>query len=66
VRSDGPIDIAIDGEAATVPSPVRFKIMPGAVRIRIPRDALGLSAAALAKATPSWSIRRLVDTVRGG
>lgn len=65
VRSDGPIDMAIDGEAVTVPSPVRFKIMPSALRVRIPQTALGLSAAALAKATPGWSIGRLVDTVLG-
>ena len=36
VRSNGPIDIAIDGEAVTLPSPIRFRIMPGALRIRIP------------------------------
>ena len=65
VRSDGPIDIAIDGEAVTVPSPISFASMPGALRIRIPRDALGLSAAALAELTPGWSIGGLVDTVRG-
>ena len=66
VRSDGPIDIAIDGEAVTVPSPIRFVSMPGALRIRMPQDALGLSAAALAEITPGWSIGGLVDTVRGG
>jgi diacylglycerol kinase family enzyme len=66
VRSDGPIDIAIDGEAVTVPSPIRFAAMPGALRIRIPRDALGLSAAAVAELTPGWSIGELVDTLRGG
>jgi diacylglycerol kinase family enzyme len=65
VRSDGPIDIAIDGEAVTVPSPIRFESMPGALRIRIPRDALGLSAAALAEINPGWSVGGLFDTIRG-
>ena len=65
VRSDGPIDIAIDGEAVTVPSPIRFASMPGALRIRMPREAVGLSAAALAELEPGWSIGALVDTIRG-
>lgn len=37
VRSDGAVDIAIDGEAATVPSPIRFASLPGALRVRTPR-----------------------------
>jgi len=65
VRSDGPIDIAIDGEAVTVPSPIRFASMPGALRLRMPREAVGLSAAALAELKPGWSIGALVDTIRG-
>ena len=66
VRSNGPIDIAIDGEAVTVPSPIRFESMPRALRIRIPREALGLSAAALAEINPGWSVGGLFDTIRGG
>lgn len=37
VRSDGAVDIAIDGEAARVTSPIRFKSLPGALRVRMPR-----------------------------
>lgn len=44
VRSDEAVDIAIDGEAATVPSPLRFESLPGALRVRVPRRQPGSSA----------------------
>jgi diacylglycerol kinase family enzyme len=65
VRSDEAVDIAIDGEAVTVPSPIRFESLPGALRVRMPRHATGLSAAARAEFTPGWSMGGLVDTIRG-
>lgn len=42
VRSDESIDIAVDGEAVTVPSPIRFESLPGALRVRMPRQAASL------------------------
>jgi diacylglycerol kinase family enzyme len=47
VRSAEPIEIGVDGEALTLPSPLRFRIRPGALTVRLPRGA-GLSPAARA------------------
>jgi diacylglycerol kinase family enzyme len=46
VDSASPIDAGIDGEAVQLPQPLRFTIRPGALRIRLPRTASGLSPAA--------------------
>ena len=46
VESDGPVRVGIDGEAVEVPSPVVFRVRPGALRVRIPRTASGQSPAA--------------------
>ena len=46
VDSDGLVDAGIDGEALRTPPPLRFSIRPGALRIRLPRHASGLSPAA--------------------
>jgi diacylglycerol kinase family enzyme len=46
VRSDGPVEIGVDGEALSLDPPLRFSIRAGALRIRLPRAALGLSPAA--------------------
>jgi diacylglycerol kinase family enzyme len=46
VESDGPVRVGIDGEAVEVPSPVVFRVRPGALRVRIPRTAPGQSPAA--------------------
>ena len=44
--SDATIPIGLDGEALTVEPPVRFRSLPGALRVRLPRRASGLSPAA--------------------
>jgi diacylglycerol kinase family enzyme len=46
VDSGGPIDAGIDGEAVQLPPPLRFTIRPAALRIRLPRQASGVSPAA--------------------
>jgi len=46
VETDGPVRVGIDGEAVEVPSPVVFRVHPGALRVRIPRTAPGQSPAA--------------------
>jgi diacylglycerol kinase family enzyme len=48
IRSSGPIEIAIDGEALTMEAPLVFTCRPGALRVRIPRQALARSPAAMA------------------
>jgi diacylglycerol kinase family enzyme len=47
VRSAEPVEIGVDGEALTLPPPLRFRIRPGALTVRLPRSA-GLSPAARA------------------
>ena len=46
VDADGPLDLGIDGEAVQMAPPLRFTIRPGALRVRVPRHASGLSPAA--------------------
>ncbi|HET9117545.1 MAG TPA: diacylglycerol kinase family protein [Pseudonocardiaceae bacterium] len=46
VDSGGPIDLGIDGETLRMTPPLAFTIRPGALRIRLPQHALGLSPAA--------------------
>ena len=48
VRSAGPVDIGVDGEALTLQPPLHFVIRPGALRVRLPRTAPRRSPAARA------------------
>jgi diacylglycerol kinase family enzyme len=65
VGSGGPIEIGIDGEAMVLDPPLRFRIVPGALRVRIPPHAPGYSPAALV-ATPGWAtVRALLQTAAG-
>jgi diacylglycerol kinase family enzyme len=47
VRSAGPVEIGVDGEALTLQPPLRFVIRPGALRVRLPRAALGRAPGAV-------------------
>jgi diacylglycerol kinase family enzyme len=46
VRSDGPVDVGLDGEILAMDAPLRFKVRPGVLRVRLPRGAIGYSPAA--------------------
>ena len=46
VRSEGPVDVGVDGEALTMDPPVVFTSKPGALRVRLPAHAPGMSPAA--------------------
>jgi diacylglycerol kinase family enzyme len=48
VRSAGPVDIGVDGEALTLQPPLHFIIRPGALTVRLPRTAPRRSPAARA------------------
>ena len=48
VRSAGPVDIGVDGEALTLQPPLHFVIRPGALTVRLPRSARRRSPAARA------------------
>jgi diacylglycerol kinase family enzyme len=54
VRSAAPVEVGIDGEAMALDPPIQFRILPGALRVRIPPRAPGYSPAA-AVPTPGWS-----------
>ena len=46
VRSDAPMQIGLDGEALTMDPPLIFVSRPGALRVRLPANAVQLSPAA--------------------
>jgi diacylglycerol kinase family enzyme len=48
VRSGSVVAVGLDGEALTLEPPLRFVSLPGALRIRLPRHAAGVSPAATA------------------
>jgi diacylglycerol kinase family enzyme len=48
IRSEKPlVEVGVDGEALRLPPPLRFRTLPGALRVRIPLDAPGVAPAAL-------------------
>jgi diacylglycerol kinase family enzyme len=65
LESGQPVEIGIDGEAMVFDPPIRFRILPGALRVRIPLGAPGYSPAAAAP-TPGWAgITALLRAVAG-
>jgi hypothetical protein len=48
VRSGAPVAVGLDGEALLLDPPLRFSCLPGALRVRLPRRASGISPAAAA------------------
>ena len=57
VRAEGPIAAGIDGEALVLSAPLRFRILPSVLRVRIARQNPG--------ASPSASIpERITEVVR--
>jgi diacylglycerol kinase family enzyme len=66
VRSDGPVDVGVDGEALTMEPPIVFATRPGALTIRMPRHAPGRSpAAAAVRVTEGSTIRELWRVAAG-
>jgi diacylglycerol kinase family enzyme len=66
VRSNDPIEIGVDGEALTMEGPIVFSTRPGALRIRIPKHASGLSPAATAVHVTSGSTLRTLARIAAG
>ena len=48
IRSSSPIAVGLDGEALVLEPPLRFVSLPGALRVRLPRHARGVSPAGAA------------------
>jgi diacylglycerol kinase family enzyme len=65
LESGQPVEIGIDGEALVLDPPIRFRTLPGALRVRIPLGAPGYSPAATAP-TPGWAgVTALLRAVAG-
>jgi diacylglycerol kinase family enzyme len=45
---DALVDVGVDGESLRLPPPLRFRTLPGALRVRVPLDAPGAPPAAAA------------------
>ncbi len=48
IRASSPIAVGLDGEALVLEPPLRFVSLPGALRVRLPRHARGVSPAGAA------------------
>jgi diacylglycerol kinase family enzyme len=65
IHSDQPVEVGLDGEALVLDPPIRFRTLPGALRVRIPLGAPGYSPAAAAP-TPGWAgITAMLQTATG-
>lgn len=65
VESGAPVEAGVDGEALLLEPPLEFRLLPGAVRIRIPVSAPGYSPAALKSPSPWWTLRALLRAAAG-
>ena len=63
VDSGASVEVGVDGEAIMMPPPLVFESRPGALRVRIPRHALGVSPAA--RATFPLAFEDLVQVASG-
>jgi diacylglycerol kinase family enzyme len=64
VRSGGPVEVGLDGEALVLQPPLRFVSMPGALRVRLPPTA-GLAPAASAVALTVENLSALLRVAAG-
>jgi diacylglycerol kinase family enzyme len=65
VRSASPIAVGLDGEALVLDPPLRFRSLPGALRVRVPRRASGASPAAAAVSMTREDAAALCRVVAG-
>jgi diacylglycerol kinase family enzyme len=65
VRSDHPVMAGIDGEAVTLDPPLRFRIKPGVLRVRIAGKHPGASPSAAVPETAVAGTRALFDIAVG-
>jgi diacylglycerol kinase family enzyme len=64
VRSGGPVEVGLDGEALVLDPPLRFASLPGALRVRLPRGA-GLPPGARAVALTTDNLGALLRVAAG-
>jgi diacylglycerol kinase family enzyme len=64
VRSAGPVEVGLDGEALVLDPPLRFASLPGALRVRLP-SGVGLPPAARAVALTKDNLGALLRVAAG-
>ncbi|MGH2853259.1 MAG: diacylglycerol/lipid kinase family protein [Solirubrobacteraceae bacterium] len=64
VRSGGPVEVGLDGEALTLDPPLRFTSLPGALRVRLPRG-VGQAPVAHAVALTTGNLGALLRVAVG-
>ncbi len=64
VRSAGPVEVGLDGEALVLEPPLRFASLPGALRVRLPRGT-GMSPAGRAVALTAQNLGTLLRVAAG-
>jgi diacylglycerol kinase family enzyme/uncharacterized membrane protein (UPF0136 family) len=65
VLSETPVAVGLDGEALTLAPPLRFASLPGALLVRVPRSAPGVSPAGAAVTLTRRNLRTLVRIAAG-
>jgi diacylglycerol kinase family enzyme len=60
VEADEPVPIGVDGEAMTLEAPLRFRVRPAALRVRIAPQHPGASPSAAAPRGPLAGVRELL------
>jgi diacylglycerol kinase family enzyme len=66
VRSGAPVDVGVDGEALSMQPPLEFRSLPGALVVRLPRSAVGMSPAAqIVRVSSGETIQQLVRVALG-
>ncbi len=65
LRSDVPVPAGIDGEATVLEAPLRFRVLAGALRVRIAPKHPGASPSALEPDSPLQTIRALTKLALG-
>ena len=64
VRSSGPVEVGLDGEALVLDPPLRFASLPGALRVRLPKG-VGPPPAARAAALTTDNLGALLRVAAG-
>jgi diacylglycerol kinase family enzyme len=59
------IDVGVDGEALQLPPPLRFRSLPGALRVRTPLTAPGVSPGAAVHHGPGTAMGALLQVLAG-
>jgi len=65
IRAATDVAVGVDGESLRLPAPLRFEIVPGALRVRLAPSALGRSPGSIADAVRQTGLRGLVHVAAG-